>query len=60
MPAFLRSLTVRGHVFIGLGVALLLTGLGLGMLDLTRIGVLLIILPLLTSSSRTGTRSPSG
>ncbi len=49
MPAFLRSLTVRGHVFIGLGVALLLTGLGLGMLDLTRIGVLLIILPLLTS-----------
>lgn len=49
MSAFLRSLTLRGRLFISLGIGLLITGVGLGMIDLTRIGVLLLILPVLTA-----------
>lgn len=49
MSAFFGSLTLRGRLFISLGIALLVTGIGLGMHDLTRIGVLLLILPALTA-----------
>lgn len=48
MSSFLSSLTARGRVFVALGIAFLTTGLGLGMRDLTRIGVLLLALPVLT------------
>lgn len=47
MSSFYRSLTGRGTFFIGTGLVLLLTGLGLGMHDLTRIGALLLALPIL-------------
>ena len=49
MSAFLSSLTSRGRLFVSLGIALIITGTGLGMLDLTRIGVLLLVLPALTA-----------
>lgn len=48
MSTFFGSFTLRGRLFISLGVALVITGIGLGMVDLTRIGVLLLILPALT------------
>ncbi len=48
MSAILASLTTRGRTFVALGIALLITGTGLGMADLTRIGILLLALPLLT------------
>ncbi|NLJ54967.1 MAG: DUF58 domain-containing protein [Intrasporangiaceae bacterium] len=48
MASFFASLTSRGRFFIALGVALVVTGLGLGMRDLTRIGLLLLILPAAT------------
>ncbi|MDO5501954.1 MAG: DUF58 domain-containing protein [Actinomycetia bacterium] len=47
MSSFGRSLTRRGQIFMGMGGALLVSGLGLGMLDLTRVGGLLLALPLL-------------
>lgn len=43
-------LTVRGKAFLAAGVVLLLAGLGLGVLDLSRIGVLTIALPLIAST----------
>ena len=46
---FISSLTTRGRFFVSLGIALLITGLGLGMTDLTRIGVLLLALPVLAT-----------
>lgn len=47
--AFFASLTRRGRLFLALGVALLATGIGMGMSDLTRVGALLLVLPVLTS-----------
>ncbi len=41
-------LTTRGRAFVAAGTTLLLCGLGLGFTDLTRIGVLLVALPLLS------------
>lgn len=46
---FFSSLTAQGRFFIALGIALLITGLGLGMTDLTRTGVLLLALPVLAT-----------
>ena len=48
MSSFFSSLTRRGRFFITVGVALTVTGIGLGMADLTRIGLLLLALPVLT------------
>lgn len=48
MSGIVSSLTRRGRLFALLGIALLITGPGLGMTDLTRIGALLLLLPLLT------------
>lgn len=48
MSGILSSLTLRGRTFAALGVGLLVSGMGLGMADLTRIGVMLLVLPLLT------------
>ncbi len=42
-------LTTRGRAFVAAGITLLLSGLGLGFRDLTRAGVLLIVLPLVTA-----------
>ena len=42
-------LTTRGRAFVGAGLTLVLTGLGLGLADLTRIGVLLLALTLLSA-----------
>ncbi len=41
-------LTTRGRAFVAAGITLVLCGLGLGFTDLTRIGVLLVALPLLS------------
>jgi uncharacterized protein (DUF58 family) len=49
MSGILSSLTARGRTFIALGIAFLISGTGLGMADLTRIGLLLLALPLLTA-----------
>ena len=38
-------LTTRGRAFAGAGLALLLAGFGLGFADITRVGVLLLVLP---------------
>ena len=48
MAGILASLTVRGRTFVALGIALVITGTGLGMTDLTRVGILLLALPMLT------------
>ena len=42
-------LTTRGRAFVAAGLTLVLTGLGLGLGDLTRIGVLLLALTLLAA-----------
>jgi uncharacterized protein (DUF58 family) len=42
-------LTTRGRAFMSAGITLCLCGIGLGFSDLTRIGVLLVSLPLLSS-----------
>lgn len=42
-----RTLTTRGRAFLACGVVLILAGILLGFRDLTRIGVLLALLPLL-------------
>jgi uncharacterized protein (DUF58 family) len=49
MSGILSSLSTRGRTFAAVGIALLITGTGLGMADLTRVGILLIVLPLLTA-----------
>jgi uncharacterized protein (DUF58 family) len=41
-------LTTRGRAFVAAGLTLVLCGIGLGFTDLTRIGVLLVALPLLS------------
>lgn len=41
-------LTTRGRAFVAAGITLVLCGIGLGFTDLTRIGVLLVALPLLS------------
>ena len=41
-------LTTRGRAFVAAGITLVLCGIGLGFTDLTRIGVLLVSLPLLS------------
>jgi uncharacterized protein (DUF58 family) len=41
-------LTTRGRAFVAAGTTLVLCGIGLGFTDLTRIGVLLVALPLLS------------
>lgn len=43
-----RLLTVRGRTLLACGVVLLATGIALGFRDVSRIGVLLILLPLLS------------
>lgn len=48
MVSFFSSLTTRGRFFVALGVALVVTGVGLGMHDLSRIGILLLVLPVAT------------
>ena len=40
-------LTTRGRAFVAAGITLVLCGIGLGFTDLTRIGVLLVALPLI-------------
>lgn len=40
-------MTLRGRVFVGAGVLIALAGMALGLQDLTRIGSLLVVLPLL-------------
>lgn len=42
-------MTVRGRVFVGVGILVALLGMALGLLDLTKIGALLIALPLLAA-----------
>jgi uncharacterized protein (DUF58 family) len=44
-------LTIRGHAFVAAGVTLLVCGLLLGFTDITRVGVLLGVLPLLAGIS---------
>jgi uncharacterized protein (DUF58 family) len=41
-------LTTRGRAFVAAGITLVLCGIGLGFTDLVRIGVLLVVLPLLS------------
>ena len=48
MASFFGSLTTRGRFFIALGVVLVSCGVGLGMHDLSRIGLLLLVLPVAT------------
>ena len=43
-------LTTRGRAFVAAGITLVLCGMGLGFRDLTRIGVLLVVLPLLSGA----------
>lgn len=43
-------LTTRGRAFVSSGITLAVCGMGLGFADLTRIGVLLISLPLLSAA----------
>jgi uncharacterized protein (DUF58 family) len=43
-------LTTRGRAFVSAGITLAVCGLGLGFSDLTRIGVLLVTLPLLSAA----------
>ena len=43
-------LTTRGRAFVAAGITLVLCGIGLGFTDLTRIGVLLVGLPLLSGA----------
>jgi uncharacterized protein (DUF58 family) len=43
-------LTTRGRAFVAAGVTLVLCGVGLGFVDLTRVGVLLVVLPLLSGA----------
>jgi uncharacterized protein (DUF58 family) len=43
-------LTTRGRAFVAAGITLVLCGIGLGFTDLTRIGVLLVALPLLSGA----------
>lgn len=45
LATFFSSLTTRGRIFVALGISFVLTGVGLGMTDLTRIGMLLLALP---------------
>lgn len=42
-------MTVRGRIFVGAGVVVGLVGMTLGLHDLTKVGVLLVVLPLLAS-----------
>lgn len=42
-------MTARGRVFVGVGVGIALAGMALGLHDLTKIGALLIALPMLAS-----------
>jgi uncharacterized protein (DUF58 family) len=44
-------LTIRGHAFVAAGLTLLVCGLLLGFTDITRVGVLLGVLPLLAGIS---------
>lgn len=55
MTRFKDVLTTRGRAFVAAGLTLVVTGLGLGLGDLTRIGVLLVALTVLASlTSRRG------
>lgn len=49
MSALLSSLSLRGRTFVACGIAVLISGISLGMVDLTRVGILLLVLPLLTA-----------
>ncbi len=42
-------MTARGRIFVGAGVAVALIGMVLGLYDLTKVGVLLVMLPLLAA-----------
>jgi uncharacterized protein (DUF58 family) len=51
-------LTTRGRAFAAAGVTLVLAGLGLGFPDITRVGVLLVVLPI--ASVTLARRRPTG
>lgn len=42
-------MTVRGRIFVGAGVVIALIGMVLGLYDLTKVGVLLVVLPAIAS-----------
>lgn len=42
-------MTVRGRIFVGAGVSIALIGMVLGLYDLTKVGVLLVMLPVLAA-----------
>jgi uncharacterized protein (DUF58 family) len=50
MSGFGAVLTSRGRAFVASGLTLLVAGFGLGFADLSRVGVLLVALPLLTGA----------
>ena len=45
----LRSLTVRGRAVLAAGISAVVCALGLGQSDLLRVGVLLVVLPIVCS-----------
>lgn len=50
MGRLIDYLTTRGRSFLAAGVVMLLAGLALGVIDLTRIGVLIVALPLIAAT----------
>ncbi len=51
MRSLTEVLTLRGRSLLAAGLALVLCGVGLGFVDLLRLGVLLVALPLVTAAS---------
>lgn len=49
MRAMGDTLTTRGRAFLAAGITLLAAGLGLGFADLTRVGLMVVVLPLVAS-----------
>ena len=56
MRALIHALTTRGKTFLAIGCAAAICGFGLNEADLLRIGVLLIMLPLLSALAATRAR----
>ncbi|MGO9780462.1 MAG: DUF58 domain-containing protein [Streptosporangiaceae bacterium] len=56
MRALIHALTTRGKTFLAIGLAAALSGFGLNEADLLRIGVLLMMLPLLSALAATRAR----
>ena len=42
-------MTTRGRLFVGVGILIAVLGMGLGLLDLTKVGSLLVVLPVLAA-----------